>query len=170
MQFSSSEIVEYVSCLWDDKTLSTTGTFHPRFPESTTKGWYRNLLGMINDTCLLKILCVTDWFVLKILLKRLCLHSLSCYHYPITFSEFVFSHSLHLSWVLYFTTNNICNSWHKYSNKSAPNRFAAGTIYLRKNRIEVLPKTWTSAPKSRPRCRPVPLKNEICTCLEATNF
>ena len=43
------------------------------------------------------------------------------------------------------------------SNKSAPTCFAAGTIYLRKNGIEVLPKTCAIAPNPRPRCRPTPL-------------
>ena len=43
------------------------------------------------------------------------------------------------------------------SNKSAPTRFAAGTIYLRKNGIAVLPITCASAPNPRPRCRPTPL-------------
>ena len=40
------------------------------------------------------------------------------------------------------------------SNKSAPTRFAAGTIYSRKNGIAVLPITCGSAPNPRPRCRP----------------
>ena len=43
------------------------------------------------------------------------------------------------------------------SNKSAPTRFAAGTIYLRKNGIAVLPITFASAPNPRPRCRPTHL-------------
>ena len=43
------------------------------------------------------------------------------------------------------------------SNKSAPTRFAAGTRYLRKNRIAVLPITCASAPNHRPRRRPTPL-------------
>ena len=43
------------------------------------------------------------------------------------------------------------------SNWSAPTRFAAGAIYLRKNGIAVLPITWASAPNPRPRCRPTPL-------------
>ena len=43
------------------------------------------------------------------------------------------------------------------SNKSAPTRFAAGTIYLRKNGIAVLPITCANAPNPRPRCRPTPL-------------
>ena len=37
-------------------------------------------------------------------------------------------------------------------NKSAPPRFAAGTICLRKNGIAVLPITIASAPNPRPRC------------------
>ena len=43
------------------------------------------------------------------------------------------------------------------SNKSAPTRFAAGTIYLPKNGIAVLPITCASAPNPHPRCRPTPL-------------
>ena len=43
------------------------------------------------------------------------------------------------------------------SNNSAPRRFAAGTIYLRKIGIEVLSITCASAPNPRPRCRPTPL-------------
>ena len=43
------------------------------------------------------------------------------------------------------------------SNESAPTGFAAGTIYLRKNGIAVLPLTCASAPNPRPRCRPTPL-------------
>ena len=43
------------------------------------------------------------------------------------------------------------------SNKSAPTRFAVGTIYLRKNGIAALSKTCASALKTRPHCRPMPL-------------
>ena len=42
------------------------------------------------------------------------------------------------------------------SNKSAPTRFAAGTIYLCKNGIAVLPITCASVPNLHPRCRPTP--------------
>ena len=55
------------------------------------------------------------------------------------------------------------------SNKSAPTRFAAGTIYLRRNEIAVLPITCGCAPNLRPRCRPMPLLNGISTCLKAAN-
>ena len=54
------------------------------------------------------------------------------------------------------------------SNMSAPVRFAAGTIYLRKNGIAVLPIYCASAPNPRPRCRPTPLLYGNSTCLEAT--
>ena len=43
------------------------------------------------------------------------------------------------------------------SNKSAPTRFAAGTIYLRKNGIAVLPIIGSSAPNPHPHCRPMAL-------------
>ena len=43
------------------------------------------------------------------------------------------------------------------SNKSAPTRFSAGTMYLRKNETAVLSKICASAPNPRPRCRPTPL-------------
>ena len=41
------------------------------------------------------------------------------------------------------------------SNKSPPTRFAAGTIYLHKNGIAVLPLNGASAQEPRPRCRPM---------------
>ena len=41
-----------MSCFQDDKTLSITGTFPPRFPETATEGWHRKLLDMINENCL----------------------------------------------------------------------------------------------------------------------
>ena len=43
------------------------------------------------------------------------------------------------------------------SNNSTPTRFAAGTIYLGKNGIAVLPMTCASAPNPRPRCQPTAL-------------
>ena len=43
------------------------------------------------------------------------------------------------------------------SNMSAPMRFAAGTIYLRKKGIAVLPKTCASAPNPLHLCLPTPL-------------
>ena len=43
------------------------------------------------------------------------------------------------------------------SSKSAPARFAAETIYLRKKGTAVLPTTCASAPNPRPRCRPITL-------------
>ena len=43
------------------------------------------------------------------------------------------------------------------SDKSAPTRSAAGTVYLRKNGIAVLPITGASVPNPRPRCAPTPL-------------
>ena len=59
-----------------------------------------------------------------------------------------------LKFFLPLTTSAISGTANSY--KSAPTRFAAGTIYLRKNGIEVLPLTCGSAPNPRPRCRPTP--------------
>ena len=71
-----------------------------------------------------------------------------------------------LNFFLALTTSAISGTAN--SNKSAPTRFAAGTIYLRKNGIAVLPITCASAPNPRPRCRPTRLQYGISTCLEAT--
>ena len=60
-----------------------------------------------------------------------------------------------LKFVLPLTTSAISGTGN--SNKSAPTRFSAGTIYLRRNGIAVLPKTFASAANPRPRCRPKPL-------------
>ena len=54
------------------------------------------------------------------------------------------------------------------SNKSAPTRFAAGTIYKRNNGITVLPRTCASKTNPHPGCRPKNLWNEVSTCLEAS--
>ena len=54
------------------------------------------------------------------------------------------------------------------SNMSAPMRFAAGTTYLRKNGIAVLPISFARAPKPLPLCLPTALYYGTSTCLEAT--
>ena len=54
------------------------------------------------------------------------------------------------------------------SNKSAPMRFAAGTTYLRKKGIAVLPIPCARASNPLPLCLPTALYYGISTCLEAT--
>ena len=54
------------------------------------------------------------------------------------------------------------------SNMSAPMRFAAGTTYLRKKGIVVLPITCARAPNPLPLCLPTALYYGISTCLDAT--
>ena len=54
------------------------------------------------------------------------------------------------------------------SNLSAPMRFAAGTTYLRKNGIAVLPINCARAPNPLPLCLPTSLYYGISACLEAT--
>ena len=111
MQFSSTEAVGQISCSRDDKTSSTSLAFPPRFPETASKGWYWNIPDMIIEKCLWKCLSASDWFVLQILLQRLCFQSFSSYNYRSVFSKSVFPHSLQLFWKL-STTNNLCNFWH----------------------------------------------------------
>ena len=60
-----------------------------------------------------------------------------------------------LKFFLPLTTS--ANSGTANYNRSAPTRFAAGMIYLRKNGIEVLPLTRAGAPNPRPCCPPIPL-------------
>ena len=55
-----------------------------------------------------------------------------------------------LKFVLPLTTSAISGTAN--SNKSAPTRFAAGTIYLRTNGIAVLPITCARAPNPLPLC------------------
>ena len=73
-----------------------------------------------------------------------------------------------LKFFLPLTTSAIFGSANSNNNKSAPTRFAAGTIFLHKNGIAGLPITCASATNPRPRCRPTPPKNGISTCLQAT--
>ena len=51
------------------------------------------------------------------------------------------------------------------SNKSAPTRFAAGTICFLKKGMAVLPITCARALKPRPLRRPIPLYREVQECL-----
>ena len=59
-------------------------------------------------------------------------------------------------WIFFLPLTTSAISSTANSNKSAPTRFTAGTINLRKNGIAVLPKTCASAPNRRPRCRRTP--------------
>ena len=91
-----------------------------------------------------RLVCFADFVGL------ICLHSFFCYHYQLTSRSF-WSTLLQLSWN-FFTTNNICNFWHSKFQQAEPTRFAAGTIFLRKNGIAILPITFESARNPHPRC------------------
>ena len=114
MQFSSTKVVGWISCSWDDKASSTTGTFPPRFPETATKGWYQKLLDVIIEKCLWKCLFATNWFVLQFLLGWLCLQYFYCHHYWtvfLMFSQSLSSHSIRSCLEIFSTSNNLCNFW-----------------------------------------------------------
>ena len=124
MEFSSSEVLGYISCSWDDKTLSSTAPLPPRLPEIAKKGWYRKLFDMISEKCLQKNPTATDWIVLMIFLEWHCFQSFSCYFYLLVFSEFVFPHPLQLSWI-FLTTNSTCNFWSSKSQHVSTHTFCS---------------------------------------------
>ena len=93
--------------------------------------------------------CLVE-FVGMILLCLLRLPSPNCFLrvcFPTLFAAV-------LKFFLPLTTSAISGTAN--SNMSAPKRFAAGTISLRKNGITFLPITCASAPNPRPQCRPTP--------------
>ena len=108
--------------------------------------------------------CLVDFvgMILFCLLPPLRLPSPNCFFrvcFPTLFAAA-------LKFFLPLTTSAVSGTAN--SNKSAPTRFAAGTIYLRKKGIAVLPITCARAPNHLPLCLPTALKYGISTCLEAT--
>ena len=156
MQFSSSEVVGHISCSWDDMTSSTTGTFPPTFSETATKDWYRKLLDKINEKFWLKclcdrLICFADFVEKTLLALRFQLPPPNCFLkvcLPTLYADV-------LIFFLRLTTSSISGTAN--SNKSAATRFAAGTMFSRKNGIAVLPISCASLSNPRPRCRPTPL-------------
>ncbi len=118
--------------------------FPPRFPDTATKGWYRKLLfDMINEKCLNKMSlrdqlgCLVD-FVGTILL---CLLPLPNCFLRVCIPTLYAADSKDFQPLITSPISGAANS-----NKSAPTRFAAGTIYLCKNGIAVLPITCATPP------------------------
>ena len=149
MQFPSSEVVVWNYCSWEDKTMSTTGTFPPRLPETATKVWYQKLFDMIKEKRLWKCLFATNWFVFQILLERLCLHSFSSTTTN-CFLRVCLCTLIAGVLKIFRPIKTSAISGTANSNKSALTRFLAGTTYLRKNGMAVPP--ITSAPTPGPRC------------------
>ena len=84
--------------------------------------------------------CLVDFVGMILLAVLFLLPSPNCFFrvcFPTLFAAV-------LKFFLPLTTSAISGTAN--SNKSAPTRFAAGTIYLRKNGIAVLPITCASAP------------------------
>ena len=109
-----------------------------------------------------QLICFVDFVRMILLAVLFLLPSPSCF-FIVSFPPFF---ATVLKFFLPLTTSAISGTAN--SNKSAPTRFAAGTIFLRKNGIAVLPVTCASAPNPRSRCRPTPLNYGISTCLEST--
>ena len=95
--------------------------------------------------------CLADFVGMILLAVLFLLPSRNCFFrvcFPTLFAAV-------LKFFLPLTTSAISGT--AKSNRPTPTRFAAGTIYLRKNGIAVLPITCASAPNPGPRCRPTPL-------------
>ena len=109
-----------------------------------------------------KCLFETNWFVLQILMERLCLlifllPLLNCF-----LSLFFFALcSCHQN---FSTANNFWIFWQTLFNKSACVFCSWDETFSQKGDFS----SWASAPNLRPRCRPIPLRNGISTCLERT--
>ena len=97
-----------------------------------------------------RLVCFTDFVGLTLLAVFSLLSPSNCF---LTFLRKFFAAVLKLSRLL---TKSAIYGAANFS-KSTTTRFAAGTIYLRKNGNAVLSKAFASAPKSRPRFRPLPL-------------
>ena len=98
-----------------------------------------------------RLICFVDFVGMTLLAVLFLLPSPTCFFrvcFPTLFEAV-------LKFFLPLTTSAISGTAN--SNTSASTRFAAGTIYLRKNGIAVLPITCASAPNPRPRCQPTPL-------------
>ena len=144
------------------------------FPSNTSRNCRKKLLPKITRhdewemfakmSLCDRLICFADFVGMILLALPLLLPLPNCF-LSVCFPTLFAADSIYF---LTLTTSAISGSAN--SKKSAPTRFAAGTIYLRKNGIAVLPIPCASGPNPRPRCRPISLLNGISTCLEATNF
>ena len=84
MEFSLSELVWWKSCLWDDKTSPTTGTFAQKFPQTATKvGAKKYLTWLLRNSCWNVSSRPTGLFCR--FCQNDCLRFFSCCHYPSVF-------------------------------------------------------------------------------------
>ena len=107
MQLSSIKVVGRFSCSWDDKTLSTTGTFPPRFSKTAEK--------VNTENCLKRLLRnVFNYAYLPTidLLCRLSWNDSTCSPLLVTTTQW-FSRNLSSQFLcscleILSTTNNLC--------------------------------------------------------------
>ena len=134
------------------------------FPSKTSRKWLKRLAPKISwhdywETCVKmshrdRLVCFADFagmtlFAVRFVLFLLPLHNCFLKVCLPTLSAALFKFFLLLTTSVFSGSAN--------SNLAPPARFAAGTIYLRKNGIAVFPITCASAPNPVPRCRPIPL-------------
>ena len=143
MQFSSSEVVGYMCCSWDDKTSSTTGTSrncHKKLGTENCSTW------ILRTVC--KLVCFEDFVGMTLIALFFLLSPPNCFLrvcFPTLFAA-VLKNFPTLTTSAIFGTASF--------NKSAATRFAAGTICLRKKGTAVL--QFCSATNPRPYFPPIP--------------
>ena len=156
MQFSSSEVVEYISCSWHNKTSSTAGNFLPRFSERPLKVGSENYsTRVVKKNCRKSLLDRLDCFA------DFCGNdSASTPFSAITtqlFSQSLSSHTLCSCLEIFSTITNICNFWYRKIQQVNTYAFCSWDDIFTQKRIAVLPLISASAPNLQPGCRPIPL-------------
>ena len=146
MQFSSSEVVGLISCSWDDKTSSTTGTFPPRFQETAEKVGTENY-----STWLMRIVCKNVSLRPTDLFCRYCWNDSGRTPFPATitqlFSQSLSSHTLCSCLDNFSTTNNLCNFRHSNIQQVSTYAFCSW------DKIFTQKRNWSSP-------------NNLCKCTE----
>ena len=124
MQFSSSEKVRSISCSWDDKTSSTTGSFPLRFPKLQQKvGTKSYSTRLTRNVCKNVSPRSTDLFC------SLCWNDSARSPLPATTTQLFFqslsSHTLCSCLELLSTTNNLRSFWQCNFQQVSPNVFCS---------------------------------------------
>ena len=151
------DIVKY----WDFLS-KIPGNGHERLVPKTI--WHDHWENFVKVSFLDRLVCIADFVWLTLLAPVFLLPQQNCF-LRVCISTLL---AYVLKFFLPLSTSPISGALN--SHKSTSTRFAARTVYLQTNGIEVLPLTCSSTPNLRPRCRPGPLQNWISTSFEATNF
>ena len=155
MHISSSEEASYIPCSWDDKTMSTTGTFPLNFPETATKcGIEIDLIWLVRKVCKKRclrdrLLRFTDFSWTTLIAFRFLLPVPNCFLricLPTFFTAVL----------TFFNTNNICNFWHSEVQQVSTHTLCSLEDILTQKGSAVLAITCAEALNRHPCCLPKP--------------